>query len=95
VLTLALLVCCATVVLCCQEKEAQWFAAFVVGERAGFMEYLADKRKDGEWGDDPEIQAMCELYDRRATIFVYDPSSGARVLRRFHESSSSTLPPIR
>lgn len=43
-----------------QEKEASWFAAFVAGDRAEFLEYVADKRKDGEWGDDPEIQVRVD-----------------------------------
>ena len=78
-----------------QEKEASWFAAFVAGDRAEFLEYVADKRKDGEWGDDPEIQAMCELYDRPAAIYVYDQSLGAKLLRTFHEGGTTSLPAMR
>lgn len=39
-----------------QEREKEWFSAFVVGSMPQFMAYLARKRTLGEWGDDPEIQ---------------------------------------
>lgn len=54
-----------------------------------FPLYLAAKRKAGCWGDDPEIQAICELYNRPAEIWAFDPKSGARKLRTFHESRVS------
>jgi hypothetical protein len=46
------------------ESESQYFSHFVVGGGAHFKEYVRFKRMDGVWGDDPEIQAICELYDR-------------------------------
>jgi len=38
---------------------------------------------------------MCELYDRPAEIWGFDPSVGARKLRTFHESSQAARPPMR
>ncbi len=35
-----------------------------IGGATRFKEYIRLKRMDGVWGDDPEIQAICELYDR-------------------------------
>ena len=48
----------------------------------------APRRLDGVWGDDIEIQAMCEIYNRPAEIFSYDPALGAKQLRTFHEQGS-------
>ncbi len=36
--------------------EKAWFQSFVVGDEADFHEYIAEKRRDHVWGDDPEIQ---------------------------------------
>jgi hypothetical protein len=38
---------------------------------------------------------MCELYDRPAEIYAYDPVEGARKLRVFHSARSDARPPIR
>lgn len=65
----------------------------MVGGLESFGQYIAVKRRDHVWGDDPEIQAMCELYGRPAEIWAYDPQVGAQKLRTFHENiglSSST-----
>lgn len=48
------------------------------------------KRRDGVWGDDPEVQALCEMYDRPAEIWAYDAQHGAQKLRTFHEASGLT-----
>jgi OTU domain-containing protein 5 len=79
------------------ESEKEYFEPYVVGDMAAFLRYVEHKRRDGIWGDDPEIQAMCELYDRPAEVYAYDPTSGFRKLRTFHEnrSLSRTRPPIR
>ena len=71
------------------EVNAGFFAQFVEGGLATFGMYLAAKRKNACWGDDPEIQAMCELYNRPAEIWAYDPQSGSRKLRTFHEAAST------
>ncbi|CAI5703532.1 unnamed protein product [Peronospora effusa] len=79
------------------ESEKEYFEPYVVGDMAAFMRYLRHKRRDGVWGDDPELQAMCELYDRPAEVFAYDPVQGFRKLRCYHENSalSRCRPPIR
>ena len=43
------------------------FAQFVDGD---IETYVAMKRVDGEWGDDLEIEAMCECYDRPIEVFA-------------------------
>lgn len=80
------------------ESEKEYFEPYVVGDMAAFERYLAHKRRPGIWGDDPELQALCELYDRPAEVFAYDPASGYRKLRTFHENSAllaRNRPPIR
>lgn len=39
---------------------------------AAFLRYLNEKRRNAVWGDDPEVQALCEIYDRPAEIWAYD-----------------------
>lgn len=79
------------------EGEKEYFEPYVVGDMAAFLRYLNHKRRPGVWGDDPELQAMCELYDRPAEVYAYDVTDGYRKLRTFHESSgvSRNRPPIR
>jgi hypothetical protein len=72
------------------ESEASFFSQFVVGGMTTFPLYLEAKRRDGCWGDDPEIEAICELYNRPAEIWAYDSAVGARKLRTFHETSQYT-----
>ena len=67
--------------------DAEFFSQFVEGGKENFNKYLAAKRTNACWGDDPEIQAICELYDRPAEIWAYDSAHGARKLRTFHEVS--------
>lgn len=38
---------------------------------------------------------MCELYDRPAEIYAFDPVEGVRTLRVFHSSRSDARPPMR
>lgn len=42
------------------------------GDRADFMNYLRIKRHNAVWGDDLEVEALCEIYDRPAEIWAYD-----------------------
>ncbi len=79
------------------EANADFFSQFVEGGMETFHLYVGAKRRLACWGDDPEIQAMSELYDRPAEIWAYDPQIGARKLRTFHEATSATapLPPMR
>mmetsp|Transcript_103516 Transcript_103516/g.297427 ORF Transcript_103516/g.297427 Transcript_103516/m.297427 type:complete len:511 (-) Transcript_103516:1599-3131(-) len=71
------------------ESEKEYFEPYVVGDMDDFLAYLGQKRRNAVWGDDPEVQAMCELYDRPAEIWGFDPKAGARKLRTFHETSGS------
>eukprot|EP01039_Chlorochromonas_danica_P005045 gene5045-5539_t len=73
------------------ESEATFFSQFIVGGLEAFPQYIRAKRADGCWGDDPEIGAMCELYNRPAEIWAYDPTQGARKLRTFHERTPSII----
>lgn len=58
-------------VLC--QSEASFFEPYVEGDMATFLRYLDVKRQNAVWGDDPEVQALCEIYDRPAEIWAYDP----------------------
>ncbi len=72
------------------EIEAAYFSNFIVGDQEEFEAYLAHKRQNGIWGDDPELQAMCEMYDKPAHVYVYHPQEGAQVLRRMHATASTS-----
>ena len=82
------------------EAEADFFADFVsengnegshgASGVGGFSMYLSDIRKDGVWGDDPEVQALCEIYNRPAEIWAYDPVVGAKMLRVFHSAGTTS-----
>jgi len=77
------------------ETERHYFEPYVVGDMDDFMRYLAAKRRNAVWGDDPEVQALCELYDRPAEIWAYDSFLGAKKLRTFHEASGISSRPDR
>ncbi|CAM9456401.1 unnamed protein product [Chrysoparadoxa australica] len=77
---------------------------YVEGGMPEFLQYVATKRQNAVWGDDPEVQALCELYNRPAEIWAYDKAQGAKTLRTFHEmaatqgaatSGSSRMTPMR
>lgn len=72
------------------DLERQYFEPYVVGGMSEFLRYLELKRRDGVWGDDPEVQALCEMYDRPAEIWAFDAAEGAKKLRTFHEASGFT-----
>lgn len=55
------------------QSEAHFFEPYVEGDMAAFLRYLDVKRRNAVWGDDPEVQALCEIYDRPAEIWAYDP----------------------
>lgn len=54
------------------QSEANFFEPYVEGDMAAFLRYLDVKRRNAVWGDDPEVQALCEIYDRPAEIWAYD-----------------------
>ena len=73
--------------------ERPFFQSFVEGDGEAFDRYISEKRRDGSWGDEPEIQALCELYDRPCEVWAYDAGmdprkgGGARILRTFHAAA--------
>lgn len=75
--------------------EKEWFNSFVVGNLAEFDQYIEEKRQNRVWGDDPEIQALCEIFDRPAEIYAFSRTRGAQLLRTFHAARSTSRPPLR
>ena len=71
--------------------ERAWFAPFIVGDDADFDHYLSNMALSGTWGDDPELQAACELYNRAAEIYAYDATGagGATMLRVFNSTAGA------
>lgn len=55
------------------EKDREHFQAFVAEE--DFDSYVRRKRRGGTFGDNTEIQAMAELYNR--PVIVFEPLDGA------------------
>ena len=72
------------------EVNAIFFSQFVVGGLDSFPLYVAAKRLNAVWGDDPEIHAMCEMYNIPAEIWAHDSRYGAKKLLTFHEGSSGS-----
>jgi hypothetical protein len=72
--------------------NAHWFRGFVEGD---FGAYLQGIRTPGTWGDDPEVQALSEIYDRPCEIWAYDAAAGATQIRVFYGSRSQRRPPLR
>ena len=62
--------------------ERTYFHNFIEGN---FDNYIAKKKTDGEWGDDVEIQAMSEIYDRPIEIYAYD----VKPMKTFHEQAEA------
>jgi OTU domain-containing protein 5 len=60
------------------ESERGFFSQFIVGD---FDAYVQRKRLNGVWGDDIELQAMSEIYDRPIEIYAYR----SEPMRTFHE----------
>ena len=62
--------------------EREFFSQFVEGGDKEFDNYINMKRKDGVWGDDVELQAISELYNRPIEIY----SGSNKPLKTFHEN---------
>ncbi|KAG7345624.1 OTU-like cysteine protease [Nitzschia inconspicua] len=73
------------------ERDREHFSMFVTGEP--FAEYIARKRMDGVHGNNPEIQAISELFNR--PIEVFTPENGAKPLNIFHAEYKTDDAPIR
>jgi OTU-like cysteine protease len=73
-------------------KDPAHFGQFVDGET--FDAYVARKRRDGVHGNNPELQAVCELFNR--PIEVYTPESGhLKPINTFQDQYKTGDIPIR
>jgi len=75
-----------------QAKEQAHFAQFIPTHEP-FQIYIERKRKDGVHGNNPEIQAISELYNR--PVQVYIPSHGATPINIFQSEYKTSDIPIR
>lgn len=85
-------------------RDPEHFAPFVVDEtgsdeattetnRTAFSLYIRRKRQSGVHGNNPEIQAMSELFNR--PVEVYTPDRGSQPLNIFQTGYTTTDTPIR
>ena len=51
------------------EAQEDYFRVFVDDE--DFKSYIARMKYEGQWGGEPEIRAMGEIYQRPVEIYVY------------------------
>jgi len=63
-------------------EQCRYFEAFI---DVSFEHYIAFKRRLGVWGDEVEIQAICELYDIPFIIFTYGGSN-----KRYHHEKAES-----
>ena len=68
------------------------FGQFMTSEEP-FESYITRKRQIGVHGNNPEIQAISELFNRPVEIF--SPSTGAKPLNIFHKEYTTADAPIR
>mmetsp|Transcript_7591 Transcript_7591/g.18659 ORF Transcript_7591/g.18659 Transcript_7591/m.18659 type:complete len:785 (-) Transcript_7591:72-2426(-) len=73
------------------ERDQEHFSQFVSGEP--FLQYVARTRQDGVHGNNPEIQAISELFNR--PIEVFTPENGSSPLNIFHAEYKTGDVPIR
>ena len=62
--------------------ERDFFSQFIEGGNKEFDNYINMKRKSGVWGDDVELQAISEIYNRPIEIY----SGSNKPLKTFHEN---------
>ena len=62
--------------------ERQFFSQFVEGGDKEFDNYINMKSKSGVWGDDVELQAISEIYNRPIEIYC----GSDKPLKTFHEN---------
>ncbi|KAG5515806.1 hypothetical protein RHGRI_036751 [Rhododendron griersonianum] len=70
------------------ERERDHFSQFIT---EGFMSYCKRKRRDKVYGNNVEIQALAEMYNRPIHIYSY----GTEPINIFHGSYDTDTPPIR
>lgn len=68
--------------------EREYFSQFIIGGNEKIDEYILQMSKNGAWGDDIEIQAMSEIYNKAFNIFVYSNAP----IRTFHEDNGEGKP---
>jgi len=73
-------------------KDEGHFAQFVTGEP--FREYVRRKRYDGVHGNNPEIQAIGELFNRPVEVYPAGDSLG-KPINIFHAEYKTSDTPIR
>lgn len=73
------------------ERDREHFSQFVTGE--AFDAYVERKRQEGVHGNNPEIQAISELFNRPVEVFC--PENGASPLNIFHAEYKTCDTPIR
>lgn len=71
--------------------DEQHFGTFITDEK--FQDYIARKRLIGVHGNNPEIQALSELFNR--PVEVYTPQTGSNPLNIFHAEYKTADAPIR
>lgn len=60
------------------EIERIYFENYITCD---FKDYIDHKRSDGIWGDDIELQALSQIYNRPIEIYAYNINP----MRTFHE----------
>ncbi|XP_019413582.1 PREDICTED: OTU domain-containing protein 5 isoform X1 [Lupinus angustifolius] len=70
------------------ERERDHFSQFIT---EGFTSYCKRKRRDKVYGNNVEIQAMCEMYNRPIHIYFYTTEP----INIFQGSYNTDTPPIR
>lgn len=70
------------------ERERDHFSQFIT---EGFTSYCKRKRRDKVYGNNVEIQAFCEMYNRPIHIYCYSTEP----INIFHGSYNTDTPPIR
>lgn len=63
-------------------NEKDYFKDFIIGgDHSSVEAYVVRKRQNGIWGDDLELQALSELYNRPIEIYAYSKEP----MKTFHE----------
>ncbi|KAG8655088.1 OVARIAN TUMOR DOMAIN-containing deubiquitinating enzyme 6 isoform X2 [Manihot esculenta] len=70
------------------ERERDHFSQFIT---EGFTSYCKRKRRDKVYGNNAEIQALSEMYNRPIHIYSY----GTEPINIFHRGYNTDTPPIR
>ena len=69
------------------EQEEEFFGQFTEFGPNDFDKYIIMKSRDGVWGDDLEIQAMSEIYNRKVEIYALSEVP----MKTFREASMDRL----